>query len=104
MRFAHVERRARPPPLHRAMHQSSPDRVQFDIAERLPLVRIVERARVETILPHVSSLSAPQVEPARIVIVSPAQCARQPIPRFRNGQDVDVIVHEAVPGNADTLP
>src|ERR1035438_3678768 len=86
----------RPPPFPRLGHHAGPHRIALYIPQGLPLVPIVHGAGKETVLPHMAGFTAPQVQPPRIVHVRPAQALSQRGLRGRNGDQMNMVPHEAI--------
>src|ERR1039457_3702106 len=92
----------RPPPFRRLGHHAGPHRIALYIPQGLPLVPIVHGAGEEAVLPHMAGFTAPQVQPPRVVHVRPAQALSQRGLRGRNGDQMNMVPHEAIAD--DTYP
>ena len=91
-----VSRGARPGPGFSFHNQPRPHRIQLRIAQRLPQVRLVQRARIISSLPHM---------PARIVLPIPVSCVstvgmlerfRESVGAARNHHQMNMVRHRAV--------
>src|ERR1035438_10781790 len=94
----------RPPPFRRLGHHAGPHRIALYISQSLPLVPIVHGAGEEAVLPHVARFTAPHVQPPRIIHVRPAQALSQRGLRRRNGDQMNMVPHEAIADDTYRAP
>ncbi|SPE40669.1 hypothetical protein SBA3_3820012 [Candidatus Sulfopaludibacter sp. SbA3] len=98
MRFS-----AGPGPVGCISHEPGAHRIQFHVAECLPPSGVVQRARIEAILPEMPRFVPAQMEPAGVVVVGSSEGIRQAGFSRRDGQNVHVVPHQAVPTEGDAI-
>jgi hypothetical protein len=76
--------------------EPSPDRIQFRVAQRRPQMYFVQRAGIEAPLPGVPACPVNRVPICSVPAVSIPACQRKSIWQRRNGDQVDVILHQAI--------
>src|SRR3982074_140708 len=81
--------------------EAGPNRVQFDIPSGRERVPIVHDVRSEASLPQVTAPALAPVDLRRVAPVCFTDGAAEAIGRSRNGDEVDVVRHEAVRPDLD---
>lgn len=76
--------------------QAGPNGIPFDVARGRKEIVIIENERGETPLPQVPAPLLAEVDASRVASMGLANGPAQSILRGRNGDEVDVIGHEAV--------
>jgi hypothetical protein len=64
-------------------------------------VTFIEKGGLESSFPQVAGLGVPLIEVLRVIAVNPLKCATQRKFIFGNGDEMNVIVHQAVSPNSD---
>src|SRR3974390_2990133 len=88
--------RAAPTPLRRALDQPRAQWIQFDIACSRQKVRLVHDKGSKPPLPQIPAPFLAEIDPPRVTPVRLADRSSQPLLRRRNGNQMDMIGHEAI--------
>jgi hypothetical protein len=91
-----MHRRARPGILPCLGRHPRPDRVQLDIGRRMIRMGVIQRTRVEAVLPEMPQPPMQPVDILRVHQVRPAQRFRQRRLLLRRHQKMDMIGHQTV--------
>jgi hypothetical protein len=94
---------AGPRPQLRPQDQTGSHRTELGIAQRLPEVRLVQRARVISPLPDVSVRLVSRIPVGSVPPVGLLQCLCQTIDFVRNRDQVDMVRHEAISNEGDAV-
>src|SRR5262249_53014545 len=94
--LSHMGPRTRPRPIPRFLNHARAHRVQFYIAQRYPSMSLVQRTRIESILPEMPGLALLHVMPERIFFVCPPKSLGKRILRLRHHKKMNMVGHEAV--------
>ena len=95
---------AAPRPIAGLVHEPRPNRIQFHIAQGGQKMVLVHRERRETPLPQIAPPPFAEVNVTRITPVRFADAATQPVERFRHGDRMDMIRHQAITLDTDPAP
>lgn len=87
---------ARPAVVFRAFDHRCPERILLDVSESDPEVISGKRTGIEAILPKMAGTVALHIESLGIPAVDPPEENSKRIGVFGNGDNVDVIRHEAI--------
>jgi len=87
---------AGPAPLLGRLHHAGAHRVQLGITQRGPEMRLVERAGIESALPHVARGTLVSVSVGGVTSVRVLESFRQGGGRPRHSDQVHVVGHQAV--------
>ena len=94
---------AGPGPQLRPQDQTGSHRIKLGIAQRLPEMRLVQRARVISPLPDVSVRLVSRIPVGSIPPVGLLQSLLQTIDFVRNRNQVDMVRHEAISNEGDAV-
>ena len=95
---------AAPRPIAGLVDEPRPNRVEFDIAQGGRKMLLVHHERRETPLPQIPPPSFAEVDVTRVTLVRFADGAAQPLERFRHGDQMDMVRHQAIGLDTDPVP
>ena len=97
VRLAAVGRRAGPDITPCPTHKPGPNWIPLNVGQGLPEVPLVQRTRVEAVLPQVAAAPVKAVDVLGVQPMGPAHGLGQRLGRLRRCHEMNVISHQAIP-------